>query len=414
MKASALILTSLVLAAAAQQPATKPATTPPAKPATPAAPKRELSDAERRALQDSRSAAEVREMQRLQQEAQRRAEAGTAEADRVTSKLPDSAKAAANSPEAKAIQEKAQAAAASKDPAAIKALAEQAKEALGEDEGKAMLDAAKKKLSDMRGKSGTGSVEDVPDDEPLKPVPLKPISEPLTPRARPVADTSFDVGADDMIFPTPKEKKEGEPVPASERTISARGNVIVRSPGFRMQSGEFDGVMEQDFDMQNAGKQPAKGNKADIVNPGSAAKNQSPFAGMPFESAVAREKVVIFTKDQDGNPVTARGGIVTFSKKSEAMVLKNYPEARVDTYNFIGNGPDSLIIIYPGSHVELKNCNLVVADGKPLRMADGKIAIDALRKPSASPSPAPATPRPAAAPATAPRTNPPAAPARTP
>lgn len=277
------------------------------------------------------------------------------------------------------------------DPAALKELQEKAKELAESEEGKKLAEELKKKASAAASKTksspptttppekfGPSTFDQVPAPVPVVAVP--PATKEKTPRSI--------VDGDTIILPPTQDPSNPErtlpPSDPRSRTYVIIGNAQVKTPNMVLDGDRIEVLASPEGGAEGIGGlpgkkpvKPAKANAVDPVQPGAGASPDDKKAA-PFDRVIATGRVNI-VRMVNGKTQSGKGGSMIYDRKTDEMILTDWPEAQEGDQIIVGTRKDARIILVPKGRTRFEGCTL-------RDLGDGKTA-------STPPPPAAAPPR---------------------
>ncbi len=261
------------------------------------------------------------------------------------------------------------------DPAALKELQEKARELVTSEEAKKLAEDLKKKAtSSIKPKSaptttppekfGPSTFDQVPAPVPV--VVDVPNLKEKTPRSI--------VDGDTIILPPTQDPANPErtlpPSDPRSRTYVIIGNAQVKTPNMVLDGDRIEVLASVEGGGEGLGGMPAKKpappartKTVDPVQPGAGAPVDDKKAA-PFDRVIATGRVNI-VRIVNGKTQSGKGGSMIYDRKTDEMILTDWPEAQEGDQVIVGTRKDARIILVPKGKTRFEHCTLRdLGDGK--------------------------------------------------
>lgn len=290
------------------------------------------------------------------------------------------------------------------DTAALKEVVEKSKAALNNEDVKKVIEDARKKAAATANSKPKTPTTTPPQEKPgpttfdQVPAPVPVVAEP--PGLKEKKPRSVVDGDTIILPPTQDPANPGRALPPSDprsRTYVVIGNAQVKTPNMVLDADRIEVLASQDGEGGGAGiasmpgkkpAKPAKPNAVDPVQPGAGEAAEEKKAA-PFDRVIATGRVNI-VRIVNGKTQSGKGGSMIYDRKTDEMILTDWPEAQEGNQIIVGTRKDARIILVPKGRTRFEGCTL-------RDLGDGKMASAGTSTPP-PPAPAPAAAPPRAVP----------------
>lgn len=268
------------------------------------------------------------------------------------------------------------------DTAALKEAMEKAKEALNSDDAKKAIEEVKKKAAAASSAKPKTPTTTPPEKFGPSTFDQVPAPQPTAPEAAPVLRKTpgFVVTGKDMILPPTNDPDHPErtlsPKDPRSRTYVVTGNAQVKTPNMVLEGDRIELLASEEGGGDGLGgltvKKPAKGKDAKIssvdpVQPGINNTPEDAKKAAPFDRVIATGRVNI-VRIVNGKPQSGKGGSMIYDRKTDEMLLTDWPEAQDGVNVVTGTRKDAKIILVPKGKTRFEDCTLTdVGDSKTAR-----------------------------------------------